>query len=356
METLQNAKKTRSSNFELLRIISMVFIIAHHYSVHGGFQFDNSLTFNRILVQYLSLGGKLGVNCFALITGYFSCTQTKFRWRSLALFVAQVTIFSLLIEGPAMAVGYIECDSKAILKMLLPLLYNSWWFASVYFVLFLLTPFVNKLIDALTKKEHGVLLVMLFLLWSVLPTGLNVYMESNRLLWFLFLYMVAAYIRKYPEGIFSSRKISALVFGLSTLYLLATVLLFDYLGLENAAYAKQATRNGGMQMIPLVVQSLSLFCLLKNTRMKDHAWINGVSATMFGVYLLHDSDVLRKVLWRELFQNHQWQNSGFLILHALGAIAAVFVGSALLSGLYNVTLGKLAGVCFDRAKKLCKKE
>ena len=31
-------KEERQSNFELLRIISMILIVAHHYAVHGGFE------------------------------------------------------------------------------------------------------------------------------------------------------------------------------------------------------------------------------------------------------------------------------------------------------------------------------
>jgi len=34
-----NDKTLRQSNIELLRIISMIMIVAHHFSVHGNFKF-----------------------------------------------------------------------------------------------------------------------------------------------------------------------------------------------------------------------------------------------------------------------------------------------------------------------------
>jgi len=37
----------RASNIELLRIIAMILIIMHHFSVHGCFPFTPDLTFNK---------------------------------------------------------------------------------------------------------------------------------------------------------------------------------------------------------------------------------------------------------------------------------------------------------------------
>lgn len=49
-------KEERQSNFELLRIISMILIVAHHYAVHGGFEItEKALSLNKIWIQILSL-------------------------------------------------------------------------------------------------------------------------------------------------------------------------------------------------------------------------------------------------------------------------------------------------------------
>ncbi len=60
----------RSSNIELLRIASMFMIILFHFSVHGAWPESGPLA-SDVAVEMLSFGGKLGVNCFVLITGYF---------------------------------------------------------------------------------------------------------------------------------------------------------------------------------------------------------------------------------------------------------------------------------------------
>lgn len=69
------------SNFELLRIVSMVLIIAHRYTLHSGFSFD---TASISLRRFLSFGGKIGVNLFVLISGYF-LLNSAFRSKRITL-------------------------------------------------------------------------------------------------------------------------------------------------------------------------------------------------------------------------------------------------------------------------------
>lgn len=70
----------RSSNIELLRICSMLLIVLHHYCVNSGFVeiIDlNDITVNTLLVQFMAFGGKVGVNVFLLISGYFMINGTR---------------------------------------------------------------------------------------------------------------------------------------------------------------------------------------------------------------------------------------------------------------------------------------
>ena len=51
----------RQSNIELLRIVAMVLIVAHHFAVHGGFDFPlANITVNRLWIQFIQIGGKIG--------------------------------------------------------------------------------------------------------------------------------------------------------------------------------------------------------------------------------------------------------------------------------------------------------
>lgn len=87
-------QKERNSSFELLRIISMFLIVMHHYSVHGGFDFMIPFSMKLYFVQCLVMGGKLGVNLFVLISGYFLC-KSDFKWKRIIKLEVEVIFYSI---------------------------------------------------------------------------------------------------------------------------------------------------------------------------------------------------------------------------------------------------------------------
>ena len=60
----------RKSNFELLRIISMLGIVLFHFFYHGNYD-TSSMNFNSSLIVYLQFVGEVGVDIFVIISGYF---------------------------------------------------------------------------------------------------------------------------------------------------------------------------------------------------------------------------------------------------------------------------------------------
>lgn len=57
----------------------MFFIVAHNYVVNSGLTADNGpiasnlLSINSIFLLLFGAWGKIGINCFVMITGYFMC-------------------------------------------------------------------------------------------------------------------------------------------------------------------------------------------------------------------------------------------------------------------------------------------
>lgn len=72
-------KKERNSSLELLRIICIILIIAHHYSYHGGYDgvtYEN-LSAGVIFIQIIGMFGRMACSIFALISGYFLINANK---------------------------------------------------------------------------------------------------------------------------------------------------------------------------------------------------------------------------------------------------------------------------------------
>ena len=75
-----SASSGRQSNIELLRIVAMVMIVASHFGVHGGFNYGEEISLNSVWITFFGSGGKLGVDIFMLISGYFAVMSTRFRF------------------------------------------------------------------------------------------------------------------------------------------------------------------------------------------------------------------------------------------------------------------------------------
>lgn len=121
-----NSGKVRDSSLELLRIISMVLIIMHHYALHGGFNL-NVLPFgaNKVFIEFLMVGGKLGVNCFIMITGYFM-VNSKITIKKLINLICKVTIYSFVIQVVFIAFHLVPFSYSSLFEALFPILFGKY--------------------------------------------------------------------------------------------------------------------------------------------------------------------------------------------------------------------------------------
>ena len=206
-------QKERNSSFELLRIISMFLIVMHHYSMHGGFDFMIPFSMKLYFVQCLDMGGKLGVNLFVLISGYFLC-KSDFKWKRIIKLEVEVIFYSILI-GVIFHFLMPERESiKDLIKELTPLRTGSYWFYNTYFVMVLFAPFINKFLISLEKTDLKKFLFLMSVLWVLIPVLPKVgALQMSNLGWFIFLYLCSAYIRFYAED-FSFKNKTFLLFGI----------------------------------------------------------------------------------------------------------------------------------------------
>lgn len=65
--------KKRDTRFEVLRIISMVFIISSHFSLYGNWNEKSRHIISTMQFQPL---GQIGVYLFVMISGYFLSTRS----------------------------------------------------------------------------------------------------------------------------------------------------------------------------------------------------------------------------------------------------------------------------------------
>ena len=137
--------KEKNSSIEFLRIVSMIFIIIYHYSIHGGFDdiTYNNLSLNNLFLQILLFGGKIGCYLFMFITGYFMING-RMNYKKIFKLILELEFYSLVIFfifNYGLGKHY---SKKDWVRNLFPIIYGN-WFVVNYIMLYLFIPFINKL-------------------------------------------------------------------------------------------------------------------------------------------------------------------------------------------------------------------
>ena len=334
----------RNSSIELLRIISMIMIVFHHFAFFGEFNWDmQSLSIPRFWYNFIMMGGKIGSNIFVLISGYFMVNNTgyTFNLKKVLKLWGQVFVYSISIYMIFGFMGMSDLEAKSLLKVFFPITFSSWWFASTYFVLFLIHPFLNILLHCLEKNLYQHLLVLVIICWCIIPTFTTSLYESNSLLWFITLYTIAGYIRIYGlNPRFTSKRYFIFCGIFSVLTYLSSV-VFTFLGTKWSIFATNATYFYGQQKLPDLLIALTLFMTFATLKMSYHKWINIVASATFGVYLIHENSLVRPFLWSNIFKNAQYQDSLILIPYSILVVAAVYVICTLIDLLRQQVIEKL---------------
>ena len=325
------SKNVRASNFELLRIFAMFIIVAHHFSSHSGFKFaTDAITVNRLWVQFIQMGGKVGVNIFVLISGYFLIRAERIKTNKIVKLWGQIFFYSIVFFTVFTAAGIREFSWDKLKLSVLPIIFSRWWFASTYFVFYLFVPFLNKFLKSLGKNEYVRFLILMFVCWCIVPTLTKNSFQGNKLLWFVFIYSFAGYLRLFDYKFQKDLKHYVLINFLLVVLTFAVVIVLDVLGTKIPLFASNATFLYDYNRLPVVLIALFTFIIFSKLDIGSKRFINVLSSAMFGVYLIHDHPYVRPFLWKTVFKNRTYAKSNMLIPHSLFAIVTVFVGCTLI--------------------------
>ena len=319
------ADNTRDSAMELLRIITMFLIVLHHFTVHSGNVFANSdLSIERFWLATIQLGGKVGNNLFVLLSGYFLINSRGciINFKRIIKYCFQVWFYSIGISIMVFLMFPETMSIRNIINSIFPLASSTWWFATSYFVLYLLHPFLNKMIYALNKKEHATLCCILMVLWCIFPTFLNLFFESSNVLWFITLYIIAAFIRIHDFQLEKRKTLFLLIYSLLFTYI--ATFIFIYVGSIWQPIASKAMFFYNQDKLNILLISIATFLIFKGMKMSHCSSVNKIASCAFGVYLIHEHPLFRDLLWQGIFSKAAFQESILLIPYSLVVSCVVF--------------------------------
>jgi hypothetical protein len=303
MTNFANKRISRDIGPEMLRILSMFFIVLHHLAKHGGIGLHISYRFDYWLHQILSVLFIVSVNCFVLITCWYS-VNCKFKFKKLLSLWLQVVFYCLFVYIIAVAFTDNTFDIKAFIKCAFPITQNTYWFFTQYFIFMLCLPFLSVLVNNISKKQLFILTSILIVIVSINPqkyfpdfflfnvfkitTTILVFHHNNfwvSFLWFSVLFLITTCLKLHLiEGI---KKIRTIEFVLIYI-VLAVLLLFYNVYLLNFRFILKGLMT--YHSIIVVIMSFTLFLSFLKLNIKTpflQKVILFISPLTFGIYLVH---------------------------------------------------------------------
>ncbi len=323
----------RNIGLDALRIVSMIMILFLHVlgksELLGPKNNSTIYYFLYYLIESLSI---VAVNCYVLVSGYF-LVKSEFKWKKVLKIYAETLFYSISIFIIVVVFKKEEFTISALIKSFFPILTKEYWFINSYLLMYILSPFINKMIHALKQEELKKLLIILiiaFSIWSLLP---NEYVfdksEGYGIIWFICLYIIAGYIRLYggknKEKTKSKRYL--LIYLGMVLMITCVMILVDKicltLGIDTRRDKFLKYNN-----ILVFIGSISIFLYFKNMNIKNKnssQAITFIAPLTLAVYLIHEQYLMSKILYMDILNVPVCYHNNYSILIVIGYVISIFI-------------------------------
>lgn len=344
--------KRRMANLELLRCLAMMMVVVLHYLGKGELLADlfaERLDSTGVAAWLLESFCMVAVNVYMFLSGYFLCTSSFKLSRLLQLWL-QVWLYSAVFGILGAAAGIVAetpVDTHYFLTLIFPISMGHYWFMTAYVFLYLLLPFVGAGIKHMTKSQMrlaiALLLAVFCILKSILPLRLEMDEKGYNCLWYLCVFVTAAYVRRFGMSFLEKKSRAVSMYVACCLMAFAGTMGLHFIYVRTGRLGTILDMCMGYNHIFPFLAALGLFVFFLKLKVPDkiaHV-INKVAPYTLGVYLLHENLGLRYT-WQRWLGAERVSGVGSLFLWTFLAVACVFCCGILVDRL-RVLLIK--GVC-----------
>ncbi|WP_029321900.1 acyltransferase [Butyrivibrio sp. AE3004] len=340
----------RQSNIELLRILATCGVIILHYNSIAGGGFFSALdkSVNQFILIFLESISICAVNVFVIITGFFlSKTNIRDFMKPLGL-LAQVFVFAVL----AFAIQKIIMPGKVTIDTFFEFLYSSNWYVYVFVALYLISPFINVMWNALNAAGKRILLAFSVFLFSIYPTfidilkfwtgrqlngsssiGLEGSQAGYTIVNFILMYIIGAFIREMSEGEMPQMP------KLLSRYFICLCLDMAWAFADGIRQGKEIYETVAWNYSnPFVIAEAAIvFMIFLKLNIRYNKIINMLAASSFTVYILH-----LRFLGLLKIGSFAKGNPVIMILHAALCVAGTYLICFVINYIYKYPAGYVA--------------
>lgn len=292
--------KKRESNFELLRIVLMLLIIVGHLLLNSE-KLGAIGTKEYYITNIMRSFTVFGVNGFILLSGYFGI---NLNYKKLIRLDIKILFYTWIFFVIGIVSGIHQINIIKDILLIFPVITKRYWFITDYFVLCILSPFLNKFIQSLDREELKKLLLISGIIFYLIATFcfmINADQIVNDsgygMINFIYLYFIGFYLKHYYKDEHSSifyfsiyGIISIMLFVVNWGMTKITGFYFDSLISYNTIFVL-----GG---------AISLFLAFKNLKIPTYTIINR-SAACLSIYVIHTNPTISQFMFCNILKINQ---------------------------------------------------
>ena len=286
----------RESNFEMLRLIAMFFIVWYHLLLKFIVVIDDTPIYKAM---YLPL--HVAVICFVLISGYFHIKPSLHGGSKLLfpllLFYLPLTLFEIV-------------QHKGGIESLLFFSKSPYWFIRVYFYLYLFAPILNSYLVS-ERRRISLLLILAFISfymgWLMQDNSMT---DGKNLVLFIFIYVLGDCLKYYHEKI---DKVSTR--NLVMIYLfLNIVLVLIYNSFAEGIIGEIVFKLSYPYCAPVLIMNACLLFLIFSRLHFFSRTVNWLAGSVLAVYVLHHQSFVLYVLIQPCVMYLYHENTSPIVL------------------------------------------
>ena len=345
-------REGRNLGIELFRIVAMLLIVLLHVLGRGGVYANTEyLGTNYKIAWFLETAAYCSVNCYALISGFVGI-RSRFRFRKIVYLWLEVAFITLSTTALFAIFSPEAVSADDWIKAAFPLIKREYWYFNAYALMFPFLPLLNKGLTSITRRQHLVTMVFLFVLTTIFPLlgDRDIFALSSgySCVWLMVLYIFGAYFKLYGAPKFAHPLVCLATFLAATFAAWGQKIgILGAVESGKLAYASSLAERAG-DLISytspcMVIMALSLLWLFSGIHLRGKisgTIISYLGKATFGVFLVH----VGAMVWN--FIGGRWAHFADMspLKMTLSVFAAMF-SMYLICSLYSLLRIWLFKVC-----------
>lgn len=345
-------KKVRNSNVEFLRVISAMGVIVLHFNDSRAFLNVDAMSLNQFFLFLLESVFICAVDLFVIISGFFLCNSNKRSLNKIIELIFQI----IIIQVFAFVIECLYFDEVFSLRRVIIAFTPANYFVILYSVTFLISPYINRLLFSLNKKELNIFMLICIFLFSLYPTFLDLIKEFLRIpsaglspitgfgnfqgfniVNFILSYCIGAFISIKRNDFLKISKIKLLL-----LYIIIIISIFIWAILNNFG-KRDGLRSAWCYHNPLVLLLGALYLIIFMKLNFQSCIVNYLSKCSFLCFLTHPY-ILKLIDFKQIREANLLEISFLIIISVLLS----YMFSIFVYFIYSISFKKL----FYKMKKI----